>query len=618
MKRLVGHHVLIVAAAAALFFTNLGVPRLWDRDEPRNAACTAEMLAADDWVVPVFNAELRAHKPVLLYWFMMTAYEVFGVGEFAARFWSAMLGVGTALVTYHLGRRLFDPTTGLWAALMLAPAMMFVVASRAATPDSMLVFFCASALLVYVLGTFRANEAGREEPLEKRLRVEGSYFPANWFVVAAMYGLMGLAVLTKGPVGLALPTAAIGMFLLIMRLPAVEPTAASSRPGVVSGAMRGAVRLLRPFEPRHFLRTCWSMRPITALVAAGVVSVPWYVWVGQRTNGAFLREFFLTHNLGRASNAMEGHDGPIFFYLIVLLIGFFPWSVFAGPTLIDAVGRIRRDDPAKVGLILAACWVMVWIGLFSLVSTKLPSYITPAYPGAALLVASFVTHWNRQAALPSPIWTRLSLGSLALVGAGLLVGLPLAASQFLPGEEWIGAIGLIPLAAAVACGVLLRKGHTQTATATFAAGAVAFSLLAFSLVTVRVDRHQTYDVLLGAIDEAARSESGIGDGPVGDGPQVAALACLEPSWVFYGGRPISELGPRRASSVNDYLAGRANGFVITTRETYQGIEAELDDGVAVLAETKRFLREGGLVVLWNSPRPDPSLAQRPSSDAIQR
>ena len=78
-------HVVLVAVAALVFFTNLGGNRLMDRDEPRNAGCAAEMLARHDWVVPTFNAELRTHKPVLTYWFIMSGYAIFGVNEFGAQ-----------------------------------------------------------------------------------------------------------------------------------------------------------------------------------------------------------------------------------------------------------------------------------------------------------------------------------------------------------------------------------------------------------------------------------------------------------------------------------------------------------------------------------------------------
>ena len=163
MKQLFWHHVLIVSVAVVVLFTNLGGPRLWDRDEPRNAGCAREMMERGDWVVPVFNGRLRDAKPVLLYWLIMSAYTVFGTGEFAARFWPALLGIGTVLAVYHIGRRLFNARAALWSALVLLTTLMFGVAARAATPDSPLIFFSTMALLVYVLGTFKPREAGDDE-----------------------------------------------------------------------------------------------------------------------------------------------------------------------------------------------------------------------------------------------------------------------------------------------------------------------------------------------------------------------------------------------------------------------------------------------------------------------
>ena len=93
-----------------------------------NAGCTREMLARGDWITPVFDGELRTHKPILLYWLMMTAYAWFGVSEFAARFWSAASAIGTALLTYGIGRRMCSSTVGLWAAVILVTTLMFDVA----------------------------------------------------------------------------------------------------------------------------------------------------------------------------------------------------------------------------------------------------------------------------------------------------------------------------------------------------------------------------------------------------------------------------------------------------------------------------------------------------------
>ncbi len=570
MHRWLGDYAIVATVAAITLFTNLGGPRLWDRDEPRNAGCAREMMQAGDWVVPVFNAELRAHKPVLLYWLMMIAYAAFGVDEFSARFWSAALGIGTALATYHLGRRLFNRRAGVWAGVILSSALMFDVAGRAATPDSVLIFFSTLALLAYVYGVFRPKD-DNNMAAAPRLRVENRYFPA-WPAAAVMYALMGMAVLAKGPVGLVLPTAVIGMFLLIVRLPSHEGGRWWTRP-------------LRPFAPLHFLRTCWLMRPVTALAVAGAVSLPWYVWVHVRTEGAFTREFFLQHNLGRASAPMEGHDGSLLFYPLAVLVGFFPWSVFAAPVLLDLVARLRRRHVWFEGYVFAACWVGVYLGLFSLAKTKLPSYVTPMYPALALLVGCFMDHWTRGAAEVRKLWPRLAMGALGLVGAVLAIAVPLAVREVAPGEELLGLLGLAPLVAALLCLFLMENGRVAAAARVFALAAVIFTTAFFGYGAVRADRHQHRDLLLKAI--ALQS----------DDPRIGSFGCLEPSWVFYAERPIRELHQQELTDPDRSFLADENSFVITTRHHLKEIAPQLPAGVFLVAEAPYFLKDEQLVVL---------------------
>src|SRR5689334_214087 len=149
------HVALLLAISALTFFVNLGVPRLWDRDEPRNAGASLEMLRRGDWIVPMFNGELRVHKPVLINWFMMSAFAVFDDPEFAARFWSAALAAGTVLMTYAIGRRLFNPSVGVWGGVVLATSLQFPFEARAATPEMLFAFFLTAAMLVFVLGAFK-------------------------------------------------------------------------------------------------------------------------------------------------------------------------------------------------------------------------------------------------------------------------------------------------------------------------------------------------------------------------------------------------------------------------------------------------------------------------------
>lgn len=581
----------VIAVAAFVMLTNLGGPRLWDRDEPRNAVCAREMLARHDWVVPTFDGELRTHKPVLLYWCIMTSYLGLGVNEFAARLPSALCAIGSAICTYLMGRRLFGPQAGVWAAIALATSLMFVVAGRAATPDSLLIFCTTLALTIYVSGTFRPRFDTTPLDAVPEPIVPGRYFPQYFPTVLAIYAAMGLGVLAKGPVGLILPTAVIGMFLLVVRLPGRSDTIDSASLG------DHLVRIIGPFEPLHFLKTCWSMRPLTAIFAATAVALPWYWAVGMATDGEFLRGFFLEHNLGRATATMENHSGSILFYPLAILVGLFPWSVFALPLAIDTVLQLRRRDRFHAGYLLAVCWIGVYVGLFSLARTKLPSYVTPCYPALALLMGDYIDRWSRQSAAVAGRWLIAAFVCLILVGIGIAAAVPLAIKDLLPGEEWLGLIGLVPIAGGIICIAFALIRSYQAAAGSYAFTAVAFATLLFGVAIDRVDRHQTNHVLWQTI--LARSPHG----------RIASYRILEPSWVFYSGRQIHEFTapPPSAPSLAaqqaaQFLAQSPDHYLITSSQRQRELFALLPPTIGPIAEAPYFLKRGqSLVVLGHLP-----------------
>lgn len=606
MKRTLAHYAIILAVAGTVLLTNLGAARLWDRDEPRNAGCAAEMLQRGDWVVPVFNGELRSHKPVLLYWLIMASYAVFGVSEFAARLPSALLGVGTALVTYHLGRRLFCGQAGLWAAVVLVTTLMFDVAARAATPDATLIFFATLALWFYVAGVFPAG--GSQTVHGGRLETEPAaapWFPQSWLLVMLVYASMGLAVLAKGPMGVLLPCAVIGMFMLIARLPgsslacseraSADPSGGSPRRAggfparcraVIQRGRRLVLVLLRPLAPAHFLRTFWSMRPVALVVVVLAVAGPWYVWVGLRTGGQFLREFLLTHNVGRAIAPMENHHGPaLLYYPAALLAGSFPWSVLAVPVLLEVIARLKRPDPWKQGLAFACCWVGVYLGVFSVAQTKLPSYITPTYPALALLVGVFVHHWRQGSLLVSSRWITVAMAAGLLIGAALAIALPLVAARYVPGEQWSGVLGAIIIAGAVLCWLLLRKGMSKQACTVFAVTAWVLCLGAFAVLAPRVSRHRA---MVGLLEDLVRQSPAA---------ELASYGVHEPSWVFYSGRRVMEYSPAQQEELAQFVAQRADVCVITTASLYEKAGQQLLQDLHLLAHVPYFLRDEQLVVL---------------------
>ena len=571
------HTVSLVLIAGTIFLFQLGKPPLWDRDEPRNAGCAAEMLVANEWIVPTFNGELRTHKPVLLYWLVMGSYGLFGINEFAARLPSALLGIGSVLLTYDIGRRTFGSRSGFWAGLILATTIMFGVASRAVTPDALLIFCSTLAIALFVRGTFPHSNS---TPMVS--------FPKSPWLVVGMYSAMGLGVLAKGPVGFVLPTAVIGMYLLIIRLPDREKVDNTLRSKLVA--------ILRPWAPKHFLATFCVMRPVAAIAIAGAVALPWYWMVSFETDGVWTREFLWEHNVNRAATSMEGHSGPpILFYLAAIMVGFFPWTVFAIPTGLFAAkclqGRGLREHELRMrpGTILMLSWIGVYVVLFSLASTKLPSYVTPCYPAIALLVGTLFERWQTTDQTVTSMlqagWGKFALANLIVVGAAITIAIPIAARIWLPGSEWLGVVGLAPLLAGLLGWRLLRRNRHFQATACLGGGAVAFCTLLLAVLPTELGRHRDYSELFKLTSQNS-------------GP-IASFGHLEPSWVFYGGRQIREFRASEAAQLQHFLRDQPDAVVLTTGQQLSKLKNS-ERALAhapVLHRTKYFLRDLDLLVI---------------------
>lgn len=592
MKEQLIHGAILVAVAATIFFTSLGKARLWDRDEPRNAGCAVEMMQRGDLVVPIFNDELRHQKPALLYWLMIGAYSVLGVSEFAARLPSALLGLGTVLLTLRIARRLFDPQVGLLAGIALPSSVMFAVAARAATPDAALIFFSTLGIYFYVRSTFV-----RDADQQLQLRITGQWFPQRTWPAASIYTALALAVLAKGPIGILMPMAIVGMFLLIMRL---EPRPVSEQ-GPVSRLVTGAARV---FNPLHFLRTSWSMRPILAAVTLIVIAAPWYVAVGVATEGDFTRLFFLNENFARATTVMENHSGGWWYYPAAIAVGFFPWSIFLAPMLIAADSQFRRRSRNRIAMTLVCCWIGVQVGLFSLAETKLPSYVTPCYPALAMLVSFCLLRWLPKVATAPSNWYFGAFGTSVAAGLLISIGLGVAAGRYFPEIWWVSLVGLVPIVGGVAGILLVRFSVRQTATPTIAATSILFCLLLFGVGTVAVDSSRTTDVVLQQIRDAHPDS------------HVATWRCLESSWVFYAGRPIHELAQanvedsdsellqrdrywHRKPNVSPELFATVNpsALFVTTDEHVEELLRRLPGDFQIATRTDFFLQDDQKLVL---------------------
>lgn len=598
MNEVTKHVLILLTVGAAVFFTNLGTAKLWDRDEPRNAGCASEMLERGDWVVPIFNDELRAQKPVLLYWLMMTAYAVFGVTEFAARFWSALLAIGTIIATYFIGRRLFDARVALLAAIVLSSTVMFDVAGRAATPDSVLIFCGTMALMFYVLSVFR-------DPTGNKPTKQTTWFPTDTKSILGIYCCLGLGTLAKGPIGFLLPMAIIGMFMLVMRATPVEAG--------TSHYWTTAKTLWNTLNPWHFLKTVWAMQPVLAIFVILSIAAPWYVWVGLRTEGDFLQKFFLTENISRATKAMENHSGGVWYYPATLLLGFFPWSVFAFPVSLFTWRKLRAtsDTKSRAAMCFLLCWVGVQVGLFSLASTKLPSYVTPCYPALAILVSLGLCAFSFQQDLVAEKWFRLAAIVLGFAGVSTLVAMIFVAQRFLNGDIWVCLIGLAPFLGGTLGYVFMRRNLRHHAIQVIALSAVLFSVSMFGFGTVAVDRHRD---MANVLDPMIQSDS-----------KVATFGVLESSWVFYAKRPIYELAmdhnPDHPTSLHrdkswkpkpwvtpEAFAENEGGYILTTNEQVDAL-LERVPGYQIIKQSPYFLNDENLILVGPQERMESRQAQ---------
>lgn len=539
------HGWIVGAVAAVVLLARLGGAPLWDDDESKNAACSLAMLDSHDWVVPTFNGHLRIEKPPLVNWVHLAGIALCGRNETGVRIGSAVLTIGTCLLTWQIGVVLAGPPAGLLAGIVMATCIWTAVGGRASTPDAPLVFCTTLALLLFVRAVRR--QAGADGPPRLSL-------PTALGIGAAC----GAALLAKGPVGVVLPCAAFVLF----------------------AACVGPRR-----SPWSRLAGIAGLRPLAIVAAALAVALPWYVAVTWRTDGAWLRGFLLVHNVGRFAAPMEGHSGSLLYYPAVLACGLFPWSMVLAVTAAH-VGFVAADrrHPQQPACLLLASWAVAWVGAFSLAGTKLPGYVWPAYPAFAVGIAAFLDACSRRdlaflRRVRDPhTWHTLTLQAgwtmLALGGIVIGIGLPLAAQRLAPGCAWLGLIGLIPLAGAVGAWRLTEAARLRQAVAVVAVSACAMTTL---LATVGAE----------AFGRAAVPRrlfaTGHGSAAVGLPPRgaLAGFPSTPPSLVFYGGGHVPKLADINA--VADHLNARPDAHLVVDSRCEADVTAAMPPGFGVVS-----------------------------------
>jgi 4-amino-4-deoxy-L-arabinose transferase-like glycosyltransferase len=334
---------------------------LIDRDEPRFAEASREMMERGDYVIPYFNNQFRFDKPPLTYWAQVASYRIVGESDFAARFPSAIAAALTALSIFAWGLRIGGKRVAWWAAIVFTLSLQTLVHAKAAVADMWLVLFVT-------LAHWSGYELLFGDPQEKRLTLNPpspgtgsalasaqrptSNIQSSWWWT--FYFALAFAFLAKGPIGWTpLLTVVSTMFF--------------------TANQQAAQRF-------KFLR---------GLVLTFVVVALWGIPALVQTHGEFFRIGIGRHVIGRSFGAMEGHGANSLgvyllllpFYFVTVFASFFPWSL-----KLPWLARRLWKERDKIDNYLLAGTVIIFV-IFTFVKTKLPHYTLPAFPLLALLLS---------------------------------------------------------------------------------------------------------------------------------------------------------------------------------------------------------------------------------------
>ncbi len=336
---------LLILSASAVYLVGNGATALWDRDEPRYAQTSRQMLQSGDWVVPHYLDLVRTAKPPLIYWCQAAAMRIFGdagpAANFAARFPSAV-AISVLLVgaSAFLWPRL-GPQRTLWTVTIFATSGLTIASAKMCITDAvLLVWVTVAQLCLY------AAWRGR----------------ATWPVVIAWAVATGLAGLTKGPVVVGMQAMTVLVLFVLHAVdrrwaPAAAADVAPPPPAVAGGPV-------------------WPRVVVAVLIVAAIV-LPWVLMMRS-----YIRTMVQHEVLDRMLTPLEQHAGPPGYYFASIWATFFPWSLLL--PLAIGLGFHRRADP-RTRFALAAVigpWVML-----ECIRTKLPHYLLPAFPFLAYLTA---------------------------------------------------------------------------------------------------------------------------------------------------------------------------------------------------------------------------------------
>jgi 4-amino-4-deoxy-L-arabinose transferase-like glycosyltransferase len=364
--------LLILATLYISYFHKLGAIGLVGPDEPRYAWIARDMAESGDWVTPRLYGKPWFEKPVLYYWGAALSFKLFGVSDATARLPSAIAALLATLAMAWLAWRVYGAETARWLLLVLPTTVGMIGFSHAAATDMPFAAMLTIALVfaAVVLGLVK----NQDTPIVRR---------TPWLALGLFGFFLGLAVLAKGPAAMVLSGGA------------VLPWAVTTK------RWRDAMRCLHP----------------VAVVSFCLTALPWYILCARR-NPNFPRVFIIEHNFKRYLTPEFQHIQPFWFYIPVLMLAVFPWTLYLIPAakkFLDEYAKLSSESSLELLLLFWSAFPVVF---FSISKSKLPGYILPTMPPLGLLLARPLTAWRHSGGKPKR-WPAVFLGA-SLFAAGLI------------------------------------------------------------------------------------------------------------------------------------------------------------------------------------------------------
>ena len=388
----------------------LGIRTLVPPDEGRYAEMAREMFTSGDWVTTRLNGIKYFEKPPLQAWMNALSFTLFGLGDWQARLWTGLCGIGAVLLTGYTGSKVFGQRVGFYAALVLGSCFYWLACTQINSLDMGL-----SGMMTISLCALLVAQRDSASAAERR----------NWML--ACWAGMALAVLSKGLIGLLLPGGVLVVYTVITR------------------------------DWKLWTR----LHLVKGLLLFFAIATPWFVLVALRNPEQ--PAFFFIHEHWNRFFLKEHHREQVWYVFFVLTaVGMVPWLGVLGQSL--ALGVKREDGLFRPRLMLLV-WAVFILLFFTKSNSKLPGYILPIFPALALLVAGYLEAGSRRSRM-------LNAALMSLVGAALLATVPFMPKLagrlgevvlYQAYQPWVLAAGLTALAGGALAWLLARRRGASAA-----------------------------------------------------------------------------------------------------------------------------------------------------------